>query len=142
MGGLGNQMFGFALYESMKRKGKEVKVDLSFNRASEEVKQKNPNGGIERNIGLLNLNYEIASNELALAMRNADNSKDMLSRINRVVHPKRRLYYTEKADGSYNPKIYEIENGYLDGYWQTEKYFKDLRTDILELYTFPPFIND
>ena len=142
MGGLGNQMFGFALYEGMKRRGKEVKVDLSFNRASEETRRQNPNGGIERNIGLLNLDYEVASDDLVLKLRNADNSKDILSRINRVIHPKKRLYYPEKADGSYNPKIYEIENGYLDGYWQTEKYFLNLRSEILKLYTFPPFVND
>ena len=40
-------------------------------------------------------------------------------------------------DVGYQPEIFDIENGYLSGYWQCEKYFKEFRAELLELFRFP-----
>lgn len=47
------------------------------------------------------------------------------------------VYYSEKLDVGYQPEIFDIENGYLSGYWQCEKYFKEFRAELLELFRFP-----
>jgi len=45
-------------------------------------------------------------------------------------------YYTEKKWFIYDPHIFELQgNIYLDGYWQSEKYFKNIKDVIKEEFT-------
>lgn len=38
--------------------------------------------------------------------------------------------------------LHNLKSAYYLGYWQTEKYFSDIRSKILEAFTFPPLAED
>lgn len=48
-------------------------------------------------------------------------------------------YYSdgEKYSGTFNYRIFQIKHGYLEGFWETEKYFIDIRDILLKEIQFP-----
>lgn len=125
-GGLGNQLFQYALYEALKRNGKEVKMDLTSYSIYEQ------HNGFELN-NIFNINIDIASeNEVEKFI---DNKQDIFSLVRRKVFGTKKSHYIENGI-IYNPNIINIDNVYLQGYWQTEKYFKNIRTDLLKMLKF------
>lgn len=112
-GGLGNQMFQYALYERMKRSGKNVKIDItSYNTF-------NLHNGFElEKVFDLNIDY---ADEL-----------EVFSLID-------RSYINELEDNkiyNFQENIFQLDNCYLSGYWQNEKYFREMRDIILSTYKF------
>ncbi|MCR5101823.1 MAG: alpha-1,2-fucosyltransferase, partial [Butyrivibrio sp.] len=72
-GGLGNQMFQYALYKQLKADGKEVKID-DFSGYKEETKR-------VPSLGMFGINYNKASEQEVINMRDA--KMDIFSRIRR-----------------------------------------------------------
>ncbi|MBP3853675.1 MAG: alpha-1,2-fucosyltransferase, partial [Erysipelotrichaceae bacterium] len=103
-GYIGNQLFYFALYESLKAQGKEVKLDNHSEWKYESAKQRST-------YRLFDLDYELAS------------PKD----IKRALAPSFPFckYPVIEDTGSFNPDIFHVRNAYLVGYWQSEQYFSD-----------------
>lgn len=125
MGGLGNQLFQYALVEKLKSQGKKVKVDLSY---FEDI----PEGDTARDsiYEKLHGQYEIASMEDISALHK-----------NTIWHKVRRriLRSTDEvyeSEPSYKSDIITRNSGYLVGYWQSEKYFGDIREAILKSFDF------
>lgn len=124
-GGLGNQMFQYALYKKLLCLGKIVKADISW--------YNNNNAESPRELDVvrfpIHLNYSrhferiMYRNFLAKALGKCGNMCEGL--------------YLEKESGRYVPEILKMKYAYLDGYWQTEKYFHDIRNDLLQDFTFP-----
>ena len=111
-GGLGNQMFQYALYRELKYRGKEVKID-------------DVNGfiGDKLRVPVLDrfgVQYEKATPEEIIAL--TDSKMDLWSRIRRKLTG-RKTFRIDEVEGIFDPKILETDKAYLVGYWQSEKYF-------------------
>ncbi len=113
-GGLGNQMFQYALYKSLKKRGKEVKIDEVTGFENDKLRTPVLSGwGAE---------YEKASKKEIVDI--TDSRMDIFSRIRRKLTG-RKTHRIDEESGIFDPRILEVEEAYLVGYWQSEKYFPD-----------------
>jgi hypothetical protein len=141
IGGLGNQMFQYALGRHLSIKnGTTLKLDIS------ELITTNENMDTTiRNYELNNFNIvdKISSNDDVLFVR--QNKSKFLKIIKKITPYHLRAVVREK-DLSYDKKILTIEDKivdkYLDGYWQTELYFKEIREQLLEDFSLKNEISD
>lgn len=111
-GGLGNQMFQYALYRELLHRGKEVKIDdvTGF----EHDKLRIP--VLDR----FGIEYEKATPAEVIAI--TDSRMDIFSRIRRKLTGRKTKEIIE-TEGIFDPRILELEEAYLVGYWQSDKYF-------------------
>lgn len=129
MGGLGNQMFQSALYRSLETEGREVCMDLSHIR-----KYGNNHNGYELE-RIFGLKYQEAPE--TEMKRLADLQLTYWGRLKRKIGGIRKTTHYLEQNYAYKPQILQNENIYLEGYWQTEKYFIKIRETILKDFTFP-----
>lgn len=124
-GGLGNQMFQYGLYRKLSCLGKEVKADVSW--------FKNNKAESPRDFDLLQfpIHLDICNHLERIVYKN------FLTKFLCNYTSKQSLLYIEKESGKYVPEIIGMNNIYLDGYWQSEKYFKDIRDILVRDFLFP-----
>ena len=122
-GGLGNQMFQYALYLQLKNLGKDVKIDDVAGFAQDE----------KRNPALhpFGINYECASKKEL--MRMLDSSPLPWNKVRRKLFGRKKKSYFEE-DKRYHPEIMTWDDIYLEGYWQTEKYFSAVADEVRQAY--------
>ena len=131
-GGLGNQMFQYALIEALRNNDRDVYCSLGFY-------QKHPDlrpfilDKIFRELNLLEIKEE-RFEEIDKKWNKIKTDKKKLNEF--VKNPKDRFFYVENEDGKYDPDVFLTENCTFVGYWQSEKYFKDIRKKLLKLYSF------
>lgn len=114
-GGLGNQMFQYALYRQLISMGKNVKMDDEA--GFKEDEQRNPA------LAPFGITYVRASHREIIRMTDA--SMFPPARIRRKLFGRRRSSYFEE-NKQFQAKIFDWDNMYLEGYWQSEKYFPDV----------------
>jgi hypothetical protein len=126
LGGLGNQMFQYAAGKALAaRTNQTLKLDIT---SFEEYKLRN------FDLDCFNINYEVATTlELAAYKKNR---YSILSRFLNKLFPKnffsnKKIY--REPFYHFDPEFFKIRNSvYLFGYWQTEKYFLDIKSEILK----------
>jgi DNA-directed RNA polymerase subunit L len=126
---LGNQMFHFALYKKLLQSGKKVKFDTRY-----YIDHPQHYG-----LDIFNLKIPVATeSEIKKAF---DEKRDLLSRIKRKLFGKNQQLFSEIYSNTYcfKPDIFKFKSGYIDGYWQTEKYFSDIKPTLLNDFKFPAF---
>lgn len=140
-GGLGNQMFQYALYKSFKTKNRKTKLDIS------SFLYTDAHNGYELD-KIFNLDIEYANQDELLeytGVKNKDFRSVLLNHFYRSIQTKKFLkpiYYKDttkiffEKEHSYKPEIFQHKNIYLDGWWQNEMYFKDLSALIKKDFTF------
>ena len=111
-GGLGNQMFQYALYRELIHRGKTVKIDDETGFVNDKLRIP-----VLQRFGI---EYEKATPEEIIAL--TDSKMDLFSRIRRKLTG-RKTFRIDETEGIFDPKILELENAYLVGYWQSDKYF-------------------
>lgn len=126
-GGLGNQMFQYALGYKLTLLGKTVKYDISSYIMKEQFSRK-------LDISLFELKLPIAT-EKELIHMGCGNS--IWGKICRKGGWGKNRIYIEDIDKGYQSSLFLMDDIYLAGYWQSEKYFKDIRTEILNIYKMP-----
>ena len=129
-GGLGNQMFQYALYKSMLHKGLDVTIDKSIYRDVDHKEQVD----LDR---FPNVSYIEADRKLSSALRGYGYNDNIIDKIRNKLNKSKRNLYHEDLDKGYQPEIFEFDNVYLNGYWQCERYFKDIRNEIKKDFIFP-----
>lgn len=129
MGGLGNQMQQYALYQKLRILGKEAKLDLSWfydTKAQENVLAPRK----------LELNYfeglpmDPASEEEVRRLRG---SGSVLSRV--AAKLGHSHVFTESE--MYHPEIFRMDEKYLIGYFACNKYYADIMEQLRRLFVFP-----
>ena len=124
-GGLGNQMFQYALYMKLKALGKEVKFD--------DINEYRHDNAKPIMLSIFRINIPRATWDEINAF--TDGSMKLTKRIRRNLFGRRAIEYRE--EGFYDPKVLSFDDMYLRGYFQSEKYFEDIKDDVRELYQFP-----
>lgn len=126
-GRLGNQMFQYALARSLQAQGKEVYIDSSMLKYD----------GNHYELGI----YARCSavREVTMKDRNrlGDCQKNPIFKIKRKVIGYKKTHIVENGY-QYHPELYAMDEVYLEGYWQSEKYFKDIEKIIRADFLFPP----
>lgn len=129
-GGLGNQMFQYALGYKLTLMGKKVKYDISS-----YVQNRRGNNLRKFELDLFELEMPIAAERELIQM---GSGVSILGKICKRSGLGKNKIYTENLDEGYQPSIFMMDDIYMSGYWQSEKYFKDIRTQILDIYRMPP----
>lgn len=122
-GGLGNQMFQYALYLQLKSLGKIVKID--------DVSGFVQDAQRDQALKYFDIEYERPTAEELILM--LDSSMLPWARVRRKLFGRKKKSYFE-ADKRYHPEIMEWDDIYLEGYWQTEKYFAKVAQEVRAAY--------
>ncbi|MBQ6806747.1 MAG: alpha-1,2-fucosyltransferase [Lachnospiraceae bacterium] len=119
-GGLGNQMFQYALYKQLESIGKNVKMDDE--EGFREDAQREPA------LAPFGIEYRRASREEI--MKITDSSPSFTAKVRRKLFGRHKKSYFEE-NKRFQSKIFDWDEIYLEGYWQSEKYFADV-ADVLK----------
>ncbi len=124
-GGLGNQMFQYALYRKLQKRYPKVKVDI-WRFFDENVNE-------SRKLELKYFPIKLRTcSELEKKLR--DNS--LIRWLEKHIGFN-ELLYIEHVPSVYLSEVFNKRCALLEGYWQSEKYFIDIRGELLEDFTFP-----
>jgi len=131
IGGLGNQMFQYALYLSLKDKFQNERI-LIDKRLFNSYKLHN-GFEIDRVFHLDSVEYA-TQNEIKLVTFNVRNYK--MQRIARRILPKLETEFIEKNEFFYDNNVFNKGDLYYEGYWQNYNYFKELGSLIRNSFQF------
>jgi hypothetical protein len=122
-GGLGNQMFQYSIAKAVALKNNDhFKLDLFFYPTQDLRKYE---------LSLFNIEENIISNE---ELQNIVGSHSIFSKIYKIFGLN-KTYFIEKEIVAFDSNVFNnAKNKYLIGYWQNEKYFKDIRSEILNCF--------
>lgn len=122
-GGLGNQMFQCALALSFINKGITAKLDIAPFKT-----QRTHNG------------YELDKVFSADLLYCSALEKTMVKTYSKLRHKLFGTPYKEKEalQWQYDAAVNTLQNGYLKGYWQCEKYFADAAELVKQTFSFAP----
>ena len=127
-GGLGNQMFIYAMYKRMSQLGRNACIeDWTHYRhgVTPEIKE------------IFNIAYETAS--IDEYNRLTDSSMNILKRIKRKILGRKQIIYREKDAITYDDRIFDVQDCYVEGYFQSEKYFSQIKEILRKEFVFPKF---
>ncbi len=133
-GGLGNQMFQYALCVALNRRGIKSRISFSnylysfhhhgFNLCNAfKIKLRIPHKLLN---AFLNHGTSFYKNRFAGFI------------LKRVIpnYRSRSDKYLEKKEFEYDPEVFKLKDRFLIGIWQVEEYFRDIRETILEEFDF------
>ena len=128
MGGMGNQMFQYAFgrYLSVKH-NTTLKLDLSI------LLDRTPRKDFvfrDYDLGIFDIEENFASEKEISAIRDWSPSP-LLKKILKKIRGIRKNYIREPFPNFSGAVYHSPDNVFLDGYWQTEKYFQDIE-DIIK----------
>ncbi len=132
-GGLGNQMFQYCLYLKLKSQNKEVLLDGQM---VDDEEYNCHQSSIFRSFYIskaADLNSEEAKTEEYTAL--------MKKAVEKIKNDD-FMYYIQPIDWIYDEKILKSDDVYADGYWQSEKYFKDCEEEVRKAFQFRSEIID
>lgn len=125
-GGMGNQMFQYALYLHLKALGKNVKIDDK----TEYVGRGNAR---PIRLSVFDAKYTTPTETEMLCL--TDSYVDIISKIRRKMTGRKTAEYMEKSQ-LFDEEVLKKDRAYLVGCWQSEKYFADIKEEVRKAFTF------
>ncbi len=133
-GGLGNQMFQYALYLKLKALGRDVCFD-DVSQYDAEAFRKSDQKRRPKHLRVFGIRYPKASQEDLI--RITDAAMDLPSRLRRKVSGRRSLEKTDQ-DFIFDPSFLEETEGYYCGCFQSPRYFEGEEEAVRKAFAFPP----
>ena len=132
MGGLGNQMYQYALYKKMSLYFENTKIDILHYRDEIKINQIRP---FELSL-FPDIQYDIANRDevYSLIGKRGDSFCD---KIADRFFPRKSFVYTDLENGLVDETLYAMNKVYLTGYWQNYSYFSDIIGDLKKEFIFP-----
>ncbi len=132
MGGLGNQMFQYALGTHLALKHHtKLKLDLTF------LLDRTPRPDFtfrDYELGIFDINASFATAEEVFNFLNVPKFTHWKDRLKQKIY---RYHHFIEEQFNYNEKVLNLpRNTYLEGYWQSEKYFTGCQQEIRKVFTF------
>lgn len=136
--GLANQMFQYALYKSLIASGKTAFIDIPTRISKWDFEK----------INFMHVFPNASAKTVSPELANLINSRynNNLYKIRNKIYTYLNipngfdLFYIKEPKYSYNPFIKDLEGDYyLEGFWQTEKYFREIADSIRKDFTFRDF---
>lgn len=130
-GGLGNQMFQYMMAETFKNRDYEVLGDISWYK-QQTVKRKFLIDELFSNVII-----EYVDEKTVQEYEKRFNERSYICKIYQYFFVNNKPYYREKQPYIFDKKLFGVENTIIDGYWQSYKYFEDIRENALRSFVFP-----
>lgn len=126
-GGLGNQMFVYALYKALQSAGKDVCIE-DFTHYRE----------IDRHDNNLEAVFPVAYKKGTKADydRLTDSSLLPWNRIRRKLFGRKEKLFTERDAITFEKEVFDCEDCYCVGYWQSGRYFANVQEELRRDFTF------
>lgn len=129
-GGLGNQMFQYALRCNYEVFGKEVRDDLSFyvNNPSAmpfRLEAVFPNIVLKRD------------DEYAIQVIGKNQNRRLFEKLINKIVPTTRKYFLENKEFCYDKTVIKLKNSCVEGYWQAFRYVENVRDVLKDRFQFP-----
>ena len=119
VGGLGNQMYGYALYRTLLARGRNAKMDLRF--------------WDHQNSTVIDKRKYLLSEVFNIEEREADRWDFFCARVERKLGLMKSYH---DAETGFQPEILDIKHGFLYGYWSSFKYCAEIEDTIRKEFTF------
>lgn len=131
-GGLGNQMFQYALVEALRARDREVGCNLGFYRKHTNLR------GFELDKVFNGIDINEVSDDIFCEIDERWNKiKENSEKLELFKNDtENRFFYVEEKSYVYDKKIFQTKDCTFVGYWQTERYFKNIRSVILKRFQF------
>lgn len=128
-GGLGNQMFQYAIGRKLAEKNKtQLKLDISA--LLNSLPKKNFTFR-EFGLGAFQVKYKLNICSRLALLTGLKNIFFIINKVGLIFRNKIRPVIIEKGQFNFEEKVLDLKDGsYLDGYWQNEKYFLEI-SDII-----------
>lgn len=125
-GGLGNQLYQYALYRMLEEKKYESRLDITGYMNNKD----------KRAFELSNfkeIKYQVCTEQQRAQY--VDDKGDIISKIRRKLFGDRsNIYYDKEV---YTPEVLDFKEGYLDGYWANQSYFLPIISKLQQELEFP-----
>lgn len=121
IGGLGNQMFEYAFYKKLQKLGNNVYANLSYYRYD----------GV--------MPFVLEDTFKNIIVKKVFEKKGFWVDVRKRMTMEFSRIFEEKQFGTYDEKLLEKlskKNHFIEGYWQTEEYFKDIREELISDFEF------
>lgn len=128
-GGLGNQLYQYAMYLVFKEMGREVRLDITDYLPDAREPEKR-----EYELLLFHLEPPVLASKHERSQF-VDDSTKIMDRIRRKLFGSGSVILKETKD--YMPEIFMKDNIYLDGFWNCDKYYQDVLEKLQETILFP-----
>ncbi len=138
--GIGNQLFQYAYGRALSmRTGNAFKMDISYYINYAELTQYGFTYKREYGLNNFNIVEDVATAEEVHSAQTVDGSNRISYYLNRKIN-ERAPYYRKKhvkeIDTVFDPNLLKVKDGsYIEGYYTSEKYFKEYRGQILKEFT-------
>lgn len=132
-GGLGNQMFQYAFLKSLMQRGRDVRGNLGFYRLHPDLMHFCLTD-VFSNIDIQFIEDNIF-NKIDKRWKRIKEQEDILKEF--LFNYSERFFWVEDSK-FYDEHVFETRNCVFVGYWQTEKYFKHIRSELLNDFSFHP----
>lgn len=126
-GGLGNQMFQYSLGKNLAIiNNTQLKIDKSwFDKESNKFRN--------YELDIFNVNISVASSGEISKLKYHRGVRGKIKKLFDRYKPYYQRSWIKERKPGYDKNILKIkDNSYVDGYWQSEKYFKDINNELLQ----------